>query len=103
MTVLRAEVFDGCPMDPRFLGWGGEDAAWGQALRRLYGPPAQFDGALTHLWHVHQVARIVGGTIYKPELPAASDLLIRYGRAYAEGEPAMRALVDEARATLAAL
>lgn len=46
-TWCRAGGFD-----PRFTGWGFEDAAFDIAARTLTGrPPAWVDGPLTHLWH----------------------------------------------------
>ncbi len=51
ITVVRAEVWDECPVDPRFMGWGSEDECWGWALRCLYGDPWRGDAPLTHLWH----------------------------------------------------
>lgn len=56
VTVLHRRVWDDCPMDPRFLGWGGEDEAWGMALHTLHGAPFRpesMDQRLWHLWHPH--------------------------------------------------
>ena len=39
------------PLDPRFVGWGGEDLAWGYALTTLAGEPWRSDEPLYHLWH----------------------------------------------------
>lgn len=52
-TIVRRDVWESCPIDPRFVGWGGEDEAWGWALDTLYGPPWAGEARLTHLWHPH--------------------------------------------------
>jgi hypothetical protein len=47
-------VESGCFPDPRFIGWGQEDDAWGRALRVLHGVPWRPDTTvprLFHLWH----------------------------------------------------
>lgn len=51
IVVLRRELWDICPMDARFRGWGQEDLAWGWALARLFGPPHREVSPLLHLWH----------------------------------------------------
>jgi hypothetical protein len=38
-------------IDPRFVGWGGEDMAFGWALETLCGPPVRLGAPLYHLWH----------------------------------------------------
>ena len=51
-VVLPRALYDQVPMDPRFLGWGNEDAAWGRALTVLAGaPPWRASEPLWHLWH----------------------------------------------------
>lgn len=52
-TVMPTEVYDETPLDPRFVGWGGEDEAWGWALHGLHGAPWRGDAPLFHLWHPH--------------------------------------------------
>lgn len=54
VTVVRDDVWQDCPMDRRFVGWGGEDVAWGCALECLYGPPIRYEEPLIHLWHPSQ-------------------------------------------------
>lgn len=49
-TTLARE----CPGDPRFVGWGAEDAAWGWMLRSLAGRPHVQPGTAVHLWHPPQ-------------------------------------------------
>lgn len=53
IVVLPAEVYDDCPLDPRFHGWGGEDESWGYALTTLHREPVVQAGHLWHLWHPH--------------------------------------------------
>jgi hypothetical protein len=50
-TVVRRDVYEACPLDPRFEGWGQEDAAWGVALTAMSGPPWRSTEPLWHLWH----------------------------------------------------
>ncbi|HSX22708.1 MAG TPA: hypothetical protein VLE97_08060 [Gaiellaceae bacterium] len=54
VVVLPRALYDEVPIDPRFLGWGGEDYAWGFALTTIAGPPARSSGPLWHLWHPPQ-------------------------------------------------
>lgn len=77
------------PFDPRFVGWGGEDTAIGQALWTLAGPPRRVKLPLVHLWHPPQ-ARISRrhGSLESRALEA------RYIAA-ANDAAAMRALLDE--------
>lgn len=51
IVVIRRGVWDVCPMDARFRGWGQEDLAWGWALARLFGPPHREAYPMLHLWH----------------------------------------------------
>lgn len=47
-TLLRV------PLDPRFEGWGQEDASWAIALGWLCGPGWRGSAPLVHLWHPPQ-------------------------------------------------
>lgn len=89
IVVMRRDVWDDCPLDPRFTGWALEDGAWDLALRCLYGPPVRLKHPLWHLWHPPQEHRGVG-------TPESSALHKRYARAKRRPE-LMRALIDEAR------
>jgi hypothetical protein len=51
MTVLRNDLYDEAPLDPRFVGWGQEDEAWGHALHALGGRRWRGHQPLWHLWH----------------------------------------------------
>lgn len=50
-VVLTRRLYELAPMDPRFLGWGQEDEAWGRALTVLAGPAQRVAAPLWHLWH----------------------------------------------------
>lgn len=92
IVVLRRDVYDACPLDPRFAGWGQEDDAWGFALRALYGPPVRLKSPLIHFFHPPQerATRSFGSL-------EGRDLRKRYARA--RNDPGvMRALVSEAMA-----
>lgn len=91
IVVARRDVLLDCPLDPRFVGWGQEDAAWGVALHALAGPAWAGRGLLTHLWHPPQprATRKVGSV-------EGRQLFRRY--VAARKNPAhMRALIEEAR------
>lgn len=51
MVILHRRLYEECPIDPRFVGWGGEDEAWGFALSTMAGRRTQGREALWHLWH----------------------------------------------------
>lgn len=82
IVVMRLDVWDRCPVDPRFTGWGGEDIAWGHALGVLYGPPLRHPGDLIHLWHEPQF----GAGSRRPALPESVALLERYEAATTDDE-----------------
>lgn len=92
IVVLTRDAYEQVPLDPRFLGWGGEDESWGLALTTLLGPPWRGDAPLYHLWHPpeERLNRHVGSA-------ATRALTVRYQYAAKDGPAAMRALVDEAR------
>lgn len=77
-------------MDPRFLHWGGEDKAFGYALRCLTGRAARATVPLWHLWHPPSPA--MGPRMSDP--PENAALLRRYTRAQRTAG-SMRALVAE--------
>lgn len=54
-VILTRETYERCPLDLRFVGWGGEDEAWGIALRSyIGGGGVTRDSPLYHLWHPPQ-------------------------------------------------
>ena len=90
IVVIRRDVYEDCPMDPRFAGWGHEDESWALALTLLHGKPARLGAHLWHLWHPPQerLSRGFGS--------AESELL--YRRYHNARTPeSMRRLVDEAK------
>lgn len=89
LLVLRREVYLDCPLDPRFIGWGGEDYSHGDALATLYGHPQRGDDPLFHLWHPPQRRR---------SRRVGSDESQRLRRRYlkaSHNERLTRALLDE--------
>ena len=88
MVVTRRDVYAQAPLDPRFVGWSGEDESWAHALRALAGPGWRGTAPLWHLWHPPQerMSRRWGSH-------AARELAARYVRA--RTFETMRALVDE--------
>jgi len=76
IVVLARRTALDVPLDPRFEGWGGEDYAWGLALRWMAGPAWRSEGPLWHLWHPPQerLTRRVGSR-------ASEQLRGRYRRA----------------------
>lgn len=95
IVVLRRDVYEDCPLDPRFVGWGQEDEAWALALSCLYGPPVRLTHPLWHLWHPPQPRKTRG---------VGSDegmaLYKRYARAKRRPDQ-MRALIEEGRDAVA--
>jgi hypothetical protein len=91
IVVCSRDVYDQCPLDPRFVGWGQEDEAWGLALRCLYGPPVRLSAPLWHLWHPPQ-PRLNRGTGSE----AGMALYRRYSKAKRRPDE-MRALIEEGR------
>jgi hypothetical protein len=61
ITVIAPSAFDEVGgIDRRFLGWGGEDIAFGWALETLVHPIERLDGRLVHLWHPHPAPTLRG-------------------------------------------
>ena len=54
ITVIRRDVYEQAPLDPRFTGWGQEDESWSLALTCLAGEPWRGTSDLWHLWHPPQ-------------------------------------------------
>lgn len=93
IVVVRRDIWDDCPLDPRFRGWGHEDTSWARALTVLHGGPVRFNHDLWHLWHPPQPRLGRGfGSAESAELEA------QYRRA--RTPEAMRRLVDQARQLL---
>lgn len=91
MVVLPCASYSQVPLDPRFLGYGLEDGAWGLSLRTVLGePPRRGGNDLIHLWHQPQprITRAVGS--------AESLALYRRYRVAARSPAEMAALMAEA-------
>jgi hypothetical protein len=54
ITIVTADLYAECPLDPRFVGWGQEDESWGHALHALGGRRWRGAQPLWHLWHPPQ-------------------------------------------------
>jgi hypothetical protein len=95
--VVRRDVLLDVPLDPRFLGWGGEDASWRDAMLTLIGEPHRERDPLFHLWHPPQPrrSRKVGSA-------ANQALRTRYVRAV-QYPRRMHTLVAEATAALSVI
>lgn len=93
ITVLTRAAYESCPMDPRFIGWGGEDVAWGWALRTVHGIPWRGTADLWHLYH--PTARV--GQIGSDDSRA---LVQRWRFATHRPGPVLDALINEAREAL---
>lgn len=94
ITVVRADVWDACPIDPRFTGWGSEDEAWGWALGCLYGHPWRGISPLIHYYHPHAAPGARRAT--SPE----AHLLWRSYRAHRNRPDLMRDIVAQATRTV---
>lgn len=93
VTVVMRHVYEECPIDQRFVGWGQEDASWAKALDCIYGPANRGTADLIHLWHPPQ-PRVAWGTgSYE-----GKDLERRY-RSASRHPDVMRGLIAEARGT----
>ena len=93
LVILSRELYERAPLDPRFVGWGHEDEAWGQLLTTTVGRPKMSDAVLWHLWHPPQ------DKYRTPERVASGKLRGKYAAARRD-QAAMQALASEARAAL---
>lgn len=97
LVIIRREILERVPFDPRYRGWGGEDISFGYAMETLVGRPMRYPFRLAHLWHEPQPRR--SRTQGSEETEALFD---RYKAAH-RSPPAMAVLVDEARAEVSRL
>jgi hypothetical protein len=100
IVVVRRDVWDDCPIDPRFKGWGHEDDSWGRALSVLYGKPARPAPPiprLYHLWHPPQERQTWG--LGSDESHALNQRYVHaWKTARQRNDPSpMWALIEEAR------
>lgn len=94
IAVVPRATYEACPLDPRFLGYGGEDESWGYALKALHGAPWRGTHTLTHLYHPPQerLTRQIGSN-------ENHALRKRYARARFKPDR-IAALIEEARPCL---
>lgn len=92
LVIVPRDLYDECPLDPRFTGWGQEDYSWGLALCVLGGKRRQGTELLWHLWHppAPRRDRVIGSA-------ASEQLRDRYDAAAVDRD-SMRALIEEGRA-----
>lgn len=91
IVVMARELALDVPLDPRFVGWGGEDFAWSQALHTLFGEPWQGEERLIHLWHPPQERPSRGRG------SAATEQLRRKYKLARGDAVRMRGLIDQIR------
>lgn len=90
IIVCARDAFDAVGgIDPRFIGWGGEDISFARALGTITGPPDQGVAPMWHLWHPRQPIRR-GGRASE----ASEELAARYMLAAGKIDE-MRGLVEE--------
>jgi hypothetical protein len=89
ICVVRRDLYETCPMDPRFRGWGGEDVSWGLALWTLHGRWWRGHADLWHLYHPTARVGNVGG-------PESGMLATAYSRAFNRPDR-MRAIIEEGK------
>lgn len=90
MVATTADTYRAAPLDPRFVGWGQEDASWALAMRTMVGEPWRGTAQMLHLFHPPQARK--NRRIGSPESAALHE---RYRRAYRKPE-LMRQLLEEA-------
>lgn len=91
LVVISRQLAEEVPLDPRFVGWGGEDVSWGRALETLGGKPWRGHAPLIHLWHPPQHREGRGGMAVDSQ-----ELMRRYEKAMRDVRR-MRHLITEAR------
>jgi hypothetical protein len=89
IVALRRDMYEHCPIDPRFSGWGGEDVSWGWALNAL-GHVHRGTADMWHLWH----PSVRVGQLGSPE---SADLVQRWRRATTRAGVLLDVMLDEAR------
>lgn len=88
VLVLRRSTYLAAGGFPPFVGWGGEDVAFGLVLRTLAGKHTRIRSDLWHLWHPPQSGRRPGGR-------SDNDRLTRRYIAAKDNPAAMSALVEQ--------
>lgn len=95
VQVLTRNAFDIVGgMDPRFVGWGGEDSSFMRAVDTLYAHHGRTDNFVLHLWHDRPGAGSSSTRRWDGQQNRVRTLSHSYRTA--TGNPRiMRALVDE--------
>lgn len=90
IIVVRRDIYEDVPLDPRYRGWGREDTSWALAVDRLHGGPVRHRHDLWHLYHPPQerLTRNCG---------SGDDDRLTQRYSQARTPEAMRRLVDEAK------
>lgn len=87
IVVLSRKAFERVGgIDPRYLGWGGEDISFGWALEAIVGPYVRLGGPLQHLYHPHPAPTLRG----TPE----SEALVAQYKAARHSPERMAALIE---------
>lgn len=91
IVVIPRATYEATPLDPRFIGWGQEDASWALALSALHGRPWRGGADLWHWWHPPQpkLTDIVGSRESKA-------LWARY-RDASDNRRVMQEIIEEAK------
>jgi hypothetical protein len=89
MVVLSRAAYEATGIDPRFIGFGGDDISFARALDTLVGKCERFDFPMTHLWHERTPRRHGNRGSDANEALAARYMI-------ADGDPwAMQSIIDE--------
>lgn len=92
MVVTTRDAYEATGIDPRFVGFGGDDISFARALDTLVGPCERFDYPMTHLFHERTPRRHGNRGSEENELLAARYMI-------ADGDVgAMKILVAEFKA-----
>lgn len=97
--VMHRRLFEDVPPDPLFMGWGGEDQAWGLALRELAGVEWRSGAPLVHLYHDNEGRDAKGQWHTSPE---TKHRFMKYELAVNHPDK-MRDLVCQARDLMATI
>lgn len=95
LVVISRDHYDLCPIDPRFEGWGCEDASWGMALTETFGAMQRGKHRLFHLWHEPQPRRS-----RQTGSPESEALRRRYRAARGKPVEMARLLLEAARTSV---
>lgn len=89
IVVTTRAAYEATGIDPRFVGFGGDDISFARALDTLVGPCERFAFPMTHLYH-ERTARRRGNRGSEANEQLAARYMI------AEGDPrAMREIIAE--------